>query len=119
LNELHHLLWLQTDRFASLPAFIERDLLLKNHEHAWILRRAMRSMLTGRDLMDGRVQRVAMPVLLLWGMNDRIVPLPIGQRMRSELPDARLVAYSGCGHLAVIECRDRLLPEVERFLAAR
>jgi pimeloyl-ACP methyl ester carboxylesterase len=115
-DELHHLLWLQTDRLSSLPWFIERDLLRKNHEHAWILRRAMKSMLSGRDLMDGRVQRVTMPVLLVWGMNDRIVPLPIGEKMRAALPDARLVAYSGCGHLAVIECRNRVLPEVERFL---
>jgi len=53
---------------------------------------------------------------LVWGRKDRIVPLAIGERMQREMPNARLVAYSDCGHLAIIECRDRLLPEVERFL---
>jgi len=109
-------LQLQTDRITSIPHFIARDVLRKNHEHAWILRRALRSMLVGRDLMDGHVQRVTMPVLLAWGTKDRIVPLAIGEKMQRELPNARFVAYSGCGHLAVIECRDRLVPDVERFL---
>jgi hypothetical protein len=46
------------------------------------------------------------------------VPLAIGEQMQRELPHARLVAYPGCGHLAIVECRDRLLPEVEEFLAS-
>jgi len=115
-KELLAVLQLQTDRITSIPHFIARDVLRKNHEHAWILRRALRSMLVGRDLMDGHVQRVTMPVLLAWGTKDRIVPLAIGEKMQRELPNARFVAYSGCGHLAVIECRDRLVPDVERFL---
>jgi len=115
-KELLGVLQLQTDRITSIPHFIARDVLRKNHEHAWILRRAMHAMLTGRDLMDGRVQRVTMPVLLAWGIKDRIVPLSIGEKMRSELPNAKLVTYSGCGHLAVVECRDRMVPEIERFL---
>lgn len=115
-KELLAVIQLQTDRVTSIPRFIARDVLRKNHEHAWILRRALHSMLEGRDLMDGRVQRVTMPVLLAWGVKDRIVPLAIGEKMQRELPNARLVAYSDCGHLAVIECRQRLLPDVERFL---
>jgi pimeloyl-ACP methyl ester carboxylesterase len=35
------------------------------------------------------------------------------------LPHARLVTVPGCGHLALVECRSRTLPEIERFLDAR
>jgi pimeloyl-ACP methyl ester carboxylesterase len=115
--EMRALIALQTDRVTWIPGFVMRDLLRQNRDHAWILRRAFRSMMTGRDLMKGRVQRVTMPVLLIWGMRDRIVPLAIGEEMRRELPNAKFVAFSGCGHLAVVECRDRVLPAVEKFLA--
>lgn len=114
--DLRNLLALQTDRVSWLPGFIARDLLRHNREHAWILRRAMHSMLTGRDAMEGHVATITMPTLLAWGAKDRIVPLAIGQRMQRELPNARLVVYRECGHLAIVECRAQLLPEVERFL---
>ena len=114
--ELRALIALQTDRVKWLPGFIARDMLRQNRDHAWILQRSLASMLTGRDQMEGRTQRVTMPVLLVWGEKDRIVPLAIGRRMQHELHDARLVTYPECGHLAIVECRGKLLPEVERFL---
>jgi pimeloyl-ACP methyl ester carboxylesterase len=117
LAELDALIALQSDRF-TLPRFIARDLLRLNREHAWIMRRAMRSMLAGRDLMNGRVQRVTMPVLLMWGARDRIVPVAIAEQMKRELPDAKLVVIEGCGHLAIIECRNQMLPHIESFLAS-
>jgi len=116
IAELHTLLALQTDRVSGLPNFISRDLLRMNREHAWILRRAMRSMMSGRDTMEGHVANVTMPVLLAWGTKDRIVPLATGERMQRELPNARLVTYAECGHLAIVECRAQLLPDVEHFL---
>ena len=101
---------------TRVPDFVVRDLIRHNREHAWILQRAMQSMMTGRDLMKGRVRSVTMPVLLMWGSRDRITPLSAGEEMRRELPHARLVTYPDCGHLALVECRDRTLPEIERFL---
>ena len=116
--EMRALIALQTDRVKWVPGFVMRDLLRQNRDHAWILRRAFRSMMTGRDLLKGHVQRVTMPVLLVWGRHDRIVPVSVGEEMQRELPNAKLVAFPGCGHLAVVECRDRVLPAVERFLAS-
>jgi pimeloyl-ACP methyl ester carboxylesterase len=117
--ELRKLMALQTDNAGLLPDFVVRDLLRKNREHAWILLRAMHSMLAGRDLMKGHVQRVTMPTLLLWGARDRIMPLSVGIEMQRELPNARLVVLSGCGHLALVECRSRSLPLIEQFLDVR
>src|SRR5262249_33241885 len=114
--ELRRFIDLQTDRFPYIPGFIARDLLRANAEHAWILRRAMRSMLAGRGLKGSDVKRVTMPVLLLWGEKDRITPLAVGQRMQRELPNAKLITDSECGHLAIVECRDRVIPAMEEFL---
>ncbi|HEV7241232.1 MAG TPA: alpha/beta hydrolase [Thermoanaerobaculia bacterium] len=116
MDELRFCLALQTDRASSIPTFVLRDFLWRSKEKAWVVRRSMGSMLTGRDMLDGKLQRVTMPVLLVWGTNDRIVPFPVSARMKKELPQAELVTLEGCGHLAIIECRDRAVPAIERFL---
>jgi pimeloyl-ACP methyl ester carboxylesterase len=38
------------------------------------------------------------PVLLLWGRHDLIVPLSQGERLFTALPDARLEVVEDCGH---------------------
>jgi pimeloyl-ACP methyl ester carboxylesterase len=116
LAELKPFLALQTDRARYLPDFVGRDFLRHIRRHAPILRASMRAMLTGRDLMDGHTSALTMPALLVWGTADRITPLAVGQRMQRELPNARLVLAKGCGHLAVVECRDQYLPELLRFV---
>lgn len=114
--ELQKLIDLQTDRAPHIPAFVARDFLRVNREHAWILKKQFTSMLSRRDLMDGRVSRVTMPVLLLWGTRDQLVPYPVGVRMQHELPNAKLVPLNGCGHLAVVDCRATAWPAIEKFL---
>jgi len=113
---LQKLIDLQTDRAPHIPAFVARDFLRVNREHAWILKAQFTSMLSRRDLMDGRVSRVTMPTLLLWGTRDQLIPYPVGLRMLRELPNAKLVPLKGCGHLAIVDCRQTAWPAIERFL---
>ena len=116
LDELRASIALQTDR--RVPAFILRDLLRRSREKAWVVRRSMSSMLARRDLLDGRLQRVRMPVLLVWGTRDRIVPISVAAALQREVPHARLVRLEGCGHLAVVECRAAALRAMETFWSA-
>jgi len=39
------------------------------------------------------------PTLLLWGDNDREVPLRDGEHLHEEIPQSRLVVFRECGHL--------------------
>jgi pimeloyl-ACP methyl ester carboxylesterase len=39
------------------------------------------------------------PVLLLWGENDREIPLADGERLHEEIPGSRLIVFLNCGHL--------------------
>lgn len=118
LDEQQRSFALQTDR--HVPDFIARDFLRYSRDKAWVVRASMRSMLQRRDLLlDGRLQRVGMPVLLIAGTSDRIVPFAVALRLRRQLPQARLVTLRGCGHLAVIECREDTLRAMEAFLHER
>lgn len=116
MAELRKDLALQTKRASQLPDFVGRDILREIREDAPILRASMRSMLSGRDLMDAHTSTITMPTLLIWGADDRITPLAVGQRMQRELPNAKLIVEPGCGHLAVVECRDAYMPQLLRFL---
>lgn len=108
---------LQSDLLPRLPDFILRDFLRHSKEKREITRASMRSMLTRPDLvMDGKLARVRMPVLILHGTSDRIVPFPVALRMKRQLPQARLVPLRGCGHLALAECRGRAMPALLEFL---
>ena len=108
---------LQTDRAARLPDFVVRDFLRRSREKSWIVRASMRSMLTRRDaLLDGKLRRVRMPVLIVWGTADKIVPFSLAPKLQRELPQARLVSVEGCGHLVLWDCTDRALPPIVEFL---
>jgi len=109
------LAWL-TPQAGRIPRFVARDLIRRTHPAGWVVDRAMKSMQTGADLLDGKLQAVATPVLIVWGKQDLLIPLRCGEEMNREMPQSELAIYDGCGHLAPVECRDRVLPKVLRFL---
>jgi pimeloyl-ACP methyl ester carboxylesterase len=59
---------------------------------------------------------VAAPALVVWGRNDRIVPLECGERYVKALPSARLQIVEGAGHFVAMEQPDSLLSLVTRFI---
>jgi pimeloyl-ACP methyl ester carboxylesterase len=63
--------------------------------------------------------RVANPTLIVWGREDRIVPLACGEQYRRLLPDARLAVLERCGHLPPFEEPDALARLVTEFLGGR
>jgi len=39
------------------------------------------------------------PTLLLWGENDREIPLADGERLHEQIPGSRLIVFLNCGHV--------------------
>jgi pimeloyl-ACP methyl ester carboxylesterase len=68
--------------------------------------------------MAARYPTVTTPVLLLWGDDDQITPLRYGERLATDLPDARLVVLPACGHMPMVESRNRFIRELRGFLPA-
>ena len=42
---------------------------------------------------------ITQPTLLVWGENDREIPLSDGERLHAKLPGSRLIVFLKCGHL--------------------
>ena len=68
------------------------------------------------EQVEEQYRTVEHPALLLWGREDRVTPLEIGERLARELPGARLVVYPGCGHFPMIEHAAQSTAELVRFL---
>jgi pimeloyl-ACP methyl ester carboxylesterase len=100
----------------QIPPFVMRDILRISHNDAWVMRRALASMLTGRDATDTLLPQFKMPVLIVWGQVDHIMPVEQGQKMHQLVPQSQIDIVAGCGHLAPIQCADRVGPTVRDFL---
>ena len=61
---------------------------------------------------------LCLPVLLLWGRHDNIVPLSQGKRLEAAIPGARLEVIEDCGHLPPLELPERTNAELRRWLTA-
>ena len=60
--------------------------------------------------------RVQIPTLIVWGENDRIVPLNAGERIADAMPNARLEVITGAGHLPHIEKPEKVIPLLKQHM---
>jgi pimeloyl-ACP methyl ester carboxylesterase len=62
------------------------------------------------------LEGVRVPTLVVWGQEDRIVPLSAGEAYRKAIAGSKLVVFPECGHRPEIEKREEFLREVRSFL---
>jgi len=66
--------------------------------------------------MQRRYGEVAVPTLLLWGREDRVSRLSVGERLAAQLPDAHLIIYPHCDHFPMIEAAHASTRDLLAFL---
>ncbi len=66
--------------------------------------------------LAGRLEELELPVLVVTGDDDRIVPTDESIRLAAEIPGAELVVFENCGHVPQEECPEAFLRAVEPFL---
>jgi pimeloyl-ACP methyl ester carboxylesterase len=113
LNDL-----LSTGKAPRLAGFIEGDVLRVLARDGWVIQRSLQSMMTGADIVDGKVSELKMPFLILWGKQDQITPVSLGYDLHAQAPQSVLEVYDGCGHLAPRQCVPRIGPRIVQFLNA-
>jgi pimeloyl-ACP methyl ester carboxylesterase len=57
------------------------------------------------------------PVLIIWGDRDRIIPVSHGERAHEVIRGSRLEVFEGAGHLPQLEESGRFVAVLERFIA--
>ena len=74
------------------------------------------ALLGGHDL-SASLQRLQMPVQLIWGSNDPLFPVAHATRAHQLLPRSRLAVIEGAGHTPQAERPDEFNRILSRFLA--
>ena len=57
------------------------------------------------------------PVLIIWGARDPIIPVRHGEDAHAAIPGSRLEVFEGIGHLPQLESPQRFVAVLERFIA--
>jgi pimeloyl-ACP methyl ester carboxylesterase len=99
-----------------LPDFVVRDLVRQGTKNQWIVDRSVQSMLTGQGLVDADLPKIMEPLLIVWGSDDRLLPLSLAQQMHALDPRSELDVVEGCGHLAPRLCSARVASATADFL---
>ncbi len=73
------------------------------------------SILRGEDVLDGRVGAIHKPTLILWGREDRLIPLSLAERFHNEIAGSRLEIIDNCGHMPHVECSDEFNHALMKF----
>ena len=67
--------------------------------------------------VENLLQRISVPVLLLWGRNDTATPLIWAHRLEQDLAGARLEIIEECGHYPPLEQPDTFARIASEFVA--
>jgi pimeloyl-ACP methyl ester carboxylesterase len=97
--EIHRAVMWRVDRhmLAALPPEVER-FYLATSARTPMRASALRSLAIGRADLRPALPAIRVPVLLLTGDRDTLVPPVCAETLLRHLPDARHVEFAGCGH---------------------
>ena len=87
----------------------------------WEINREMTSRIGWKPYMFNQqmpylIKGVDVPTLIVWGREDRVVPLNCGERYRDLMPNARLEVIDQCGHYVEVERPEQMAKLVLDFL---
>lgn len=70
------------------------------------------------DELTPKYKDVCVPTLIIWGEEDKVIPLKIGKMLAAAIPDSRLVILPEVGHAPHEEAPEKTIPLISEFLNA-
>ncbi|WP_263379929.1 alpha/beta fold hydrolase [Granulicella paludicola] len=117
--ELDRLVHLLEPSAKPLSHFIAKDALRKFAGQQWVIDRGIAAMLTKKDALETRLPTLQAPLLIVWGEDDRLLPLAtVGEKMHELDPKSELDVMQGCGHLVPAVCTTQAASATVDFLKA-
>ena len=58
-----------------------------------------------------------LPTLMIWGRQDKVVPISAAEVYKKSISDSELVVFEGCGHRPEVEKSQDFIARVQSFLA--
>jgi len=64
----------------------------------------------------GHTEALKMPTLILWGEQDRLIPVSVAHDWHKAVPGSTLIVYPATGHIPMEEVADQSAADVRKFL---
>ncbi len=68
------------------------------------------------EAITSQYPTISVPVLIIWGAEDEVVPLSVGEQFKRDIPNAQLVILPECGHMPPEEEPQETTRLVKEFL---
>jgi len=104
-------------RSITDPSLLPEAMLLRQFKAMEALAKVAWNPYFHNPKLERRLDRITAPTLVLWGREDRLIPLAHGQRYAARIPHARLEIVEHCGHMAVLEKPDEIYDAISDFCA--
>ena len=69
-----------------------------------------------KERLDERLASIKAPTLVVWGKQDKLLPIASGERYAAGIAGAKMVSFEKCGHVPPIEKTEEFLAAVMAFL---
>ena len=77
------------------------DIVNDNYKALWVVRVARDAQ---RQNLSQKIQKIEVPTLLVWGLNDNITPANVAHEFHKLIPNSELRFIDKCGHAPMMEC---------------
>ena len=105
------------DKSLITPEFVRANFAMKLEANDGMTERLLTANpKLASEVVAGKLDRITIPTLVVWGENDQLVPLDDGKDYAAKIPNARLVIVPECGHAASLEKPKEFLAAVDGFL---
>lgn len=64
-----------------------------------------------------KIKFIEIDTLIIWGKNDKLVPLKYGEKLNKYLKNSKLVVIDDCGHIPFVEKYDSFINILENYLS--
>jgi pimeloyl-ACP methyl ester carboxylesterase len=70
------------------------------------------------DEIVAKLKKINVPTLILWGRQDAVIPLKVGELLDQDIPNSRLEVFEECGHIPQEERPEETIASISRFINA-
>lgn len=81
------------------PNAFERH--LKNGD-SYTIASSVAEMATGREFEDKKLEKMRVPTLIIWGRDDVLIPLAMGEQFHKQIKGSKLMVMEGTGHIPMV-----------------
>jgi triacylglycerol lipase len=100
---------------ATVDLFFTRKMTVGD---GYTVQKVVESVVRGEDVLDNRLGALKHPTLIVWGREDGLTPLAMGERFKKEIAGSELLIIEECGHVPQMEKAAEFNAAVVKFLGA-